>query len=183
MAQEDVVTSLLDHLRIYRKDVHDQILALVQDLTEEQMRWQPGDHAPSIGFHLWHLARWGDYDLQQFDGRRQIWETQNLATAWGFPAGLGEAATGTDLGDEESANLTLPDKGFLVDYTRGVFHAMDEYLECSTPEALLRPIAPREIGDRSVMNLLFTHLTHDNRHLGMIEALRGVLGLRGTATR
>ena len=27
-----------------------------------------------------------------------------------------------------------------------------------------------------------SHLTHANRHLGMIEALKGVLGVRGTAT-
>ncbi len=26
------------------------------------------------------------------------------------------------------------------------------------------------------------HLSHANRHLGMIEALRGVLGIKGTAT-
>jgi hypothetical protein len=29
---------------------------------------------------------------------------------------------------------------------------------------------------------LMFHVTHANRHLGMIEALRGVLDLRGTAT-
>jgi hypothetical protein len=34
-----------------------------------------------------------------------------------------------------------------------------------------------------VIKLLHDGLTHDNRHLGMIEAVRGLLGLRGTATR
>ena len=38
---------------------------------------------------------------------------------------------------------------------------------------------PETVGN----NVVMPHLVHDNRHLGEIECLRGLLGLRGTATR
>ena len=34
----------------------------------------------------------------------------------------------------------------------------------------------------SIGTVVMSHLTHANRHLGMIEALKGMLGVRGTAT-
>jgi hypothetical protein len=37
-------------------------------------------------------------------------------------------------------------------------------------------------GGRSVGQAVMTNLEHDNRHLGMIESMRGMLGLRGSAT-
>ena len=44
-------------------------------------------------------------------------------------------------------------------------------------------ITPGPAGDtRDIGGLLLNHFAHDNRHLGMIEALRGVQGLSGTAT-
>ena len=46
----------------------------------------------------------------------------------------------------------------------------------------LRQATASGIDDARVVDLLCTYLTHDNRHLGMIEALRGMLGLRGSAT-
>ena len=39
-------------------------------------------------------------------------------------------------------------------------------------------------GDETeVAEMLLNHLSHADRHLGMIEALRGVLGEQGTATQ
>ena len=34
----------------------------------------------------------------------------------------------------------------------------------------------------TIGDVILNHLSHADRHLGMIEALRGVLGERGTAT-
>jgi hypothetical protein len=36
--------------------------------------------------------------------------------------------------------------------------------------------------DTTIGDVILNHLSHADRHLGMIEALRGVLGERGTAT-
>ena len=118
---------------------------MVDDLTDEQLRWQPGSHAPSIGFHVWHLARWADYDVHQVEGTPQIWHAQGLATAWGFPAGLGQADTGTEMGDDASDRLVLPGKAALVDYASAAFSAVDELLDRLSQDALVQSIRLREI--------------------------------------
>lgn len=52
-----------------------------------------------------------------------------------------------------------------------------------------RPSAGDEIGtsyrasSETVGGAIVTHLTHDNRHLGMLECLVGLGGRAGTATR
>jgi hypothetical protein len=100
MTQETrLIDILLEQLRVERRDAHQRLLGLVADLTDDQLRWRPGPHAPSIGFHLWHVARWEDYDRSVIDATSQLWQAHDLARAWGFPStGLGDADTGTEMG-------------------------------------------------------------------------------------
>jgi DinB superfamily len=178
-----LVAALLEHLRLEGEEAHRRVLLLVDPLDEEQLRRRARPSAPSIGFHLWHLARWADYDAQLIDGRTQVWQQRGLALQWGMqPAGLGEAETGTEMGDEVS-ELSWPDKAALLGYAHEAFAARQDAIRGLVPESLLQPIHSPHISDNSKLDLLFTHLSHDNWHLGMIEAMRGFLGLRGTATR
>jgi len=178
-----LLSVLLRRARHEGRKAHDHVLALVEALTDEQLRWRPGSHAPSIGFHVWHLARWADFDAHEVEGTTQIWHAQGLGAAWGFPSsGLGEAEAGTEMGDDASERLVLPGKAALLDYTRSAFTAVDGLLDrLSEDQQRGAPRAP-DVGDEKLTDLIFTYLTHDNRHLGMIEAVRGLLGLRGSAT-
>jgi uncharacterized damage-inducible protein DinB len=179
-----LVTAVLEHLRLEGEEAHRRVLTLVDDLNDEQLRRRPGPSAPSIGFHFWHLARWADYDAQLIDGRAQVWHQRGLALQWGMqPAGLGEAETGTEMEDEASERLSWPDKAELLEYAHDAFAARHGAIRGLAPESLLQAIHSPHIRDNSKLDLLFTHLSHDNRHLGMIESVRGFLGLRGTATR
>ena len=39
------------------KDIHKVVLQLADDLNDEQLNGKLEGYSPSIGFHLWHLAR------------------------------------------------------------------------------------------------------------------------------
>jgi hypothetical protein len=69
---------------------------VVADLSGEQLRWQPNPTTPSIRFHLFHIARWGDVLLQRLTGAdNQIWHAEGIAERWGFdPAALGVGESG-----------------------------------------------------------------------------------------
>jgi hypothetical protein len=174
--------ALLNRLHAERRETHTSVLRCAEALTDDRLRWRPTDHAPSIGFHVWHLARWADYDAWQLTGSPQVWQARGLAEAWGFPAGLGQNATGTEMGNEAAQQLPLPDKAALIDYTRAAFDALGVALEALALDDLPLPIDPPRNSDPRLA-VLFEYVTHDNRHLGMIEALRGLLGDSGTATR
>ena len=184
-------TSLI-YARIAR--AHEQVLRLTENLPEAVLRWQAGPAAPAIRFHLWHLARWADKVqaslpglTPQLGGRlpsgEEIWAAQSLALRWGLtPGQLGDSETGMGLDDTASAALPLPGRDELLGYARGAFATLDQRLTLIEAADLLAACTdlygePNVVGD-----VLLSHLGHVNRHLGMIEALRGVQGMSGTAT-
>jgi hypothetical protein len=80
---------------------HSLLLKVTSDLTDEQLKRRPAqvppEIAPSIAWHLWHIARWADLVQASIPGmtgelgRRlgpgaQIWESEDLAARWGFNA-------------------------------------------------------------------------------------------------
>jgi uncharacterized damage-inducible protein DinB len=177
------VTDLLAALKTERRLAHQRLLALVADLSEDQLRWRPGSHAPAIGFHLFHVARWAERDRQMIGGGAQVWETEGLATAWGLVGiDLGPVGTAMGIGDEASERLVLPGRAVLVAYAEDAFAAIDDYVDGLTLADLQRKTEAPDTADRVVQDVLLSHLAHDNRHLGMIEALRGLIGLKGSAT-
>jgi len=180
--------SMMGRLSTFYSSSHRQVLAVLNSLDDRYVMWSPNKTAPCIGFHLWHLARWADY-LQEMitETSGQIWEAEGLAEEWGLQdADLGFAQTGMGLDDDASASLRLPVKDVLLDYARKAFAKADQVVGTMADEDFHRTVQDRlqaegeevEIGDA-----VLSWLKHDNRHLGMIECMLGVQGLRGTATR
>jgi hypothetical protein len=174
-SEPSLAEALIVKARLDGREAHERVLTLVDDLTDDQLAWRPGQHAPSIGFHAWHLGRWADFDASQVTGDKQIWEARELAAAWGFATQLGQSETGTEMGDDASDLLVLPGKAELLDYVRNAFASIDNALDGATK-------THERHSNEQVADLICTYLTHDSRHLGMIEALRGMLGLTGSAT-
>lgn len=174
---------------------HAQLLKVTEELSDEQLGLQPGPTAPSIRFHLWHISRWSDrhqaflFELTDEAGTkdsegRELWELEGLPARWGLPAGnLGEGQTGMGLDDDASASLPLPGKNALLDYARRALTLVEQAVE-KLDERMLEERCTDPHGHPNVVaDVVISHLMHVNRHLGMIEALRGVQGLHGTATR
>jgi hypothetical protein len=176
------------------KEIHKVILHLADDLNDEQLNWKPEGYSTSIGFHLWHLARESDYlkaailhhypqVLRGFDGDREIWETESLAQKWGFPEGLHQTV-GTGLSDEAAATLPIPKKDELLAYLRSSYEAIEGFIEAldtnfpdfeNVDEDLRKKIEMIRLN-------LQVFLSHDCRHLGMMECLKGLQTGFGSAT-
>ena len=97
---------------------------------------------------------------------------------------LGYAQTGMEMDEKSAMALRMPEKGMLLDYVRRSFAAAQQ--------------AIAKIGDNEFFDvyeglhgenwhegrigpIVITWMTHDNRHLGMIECLVGVQGRSGSA--
>src|SRR6202521_1072908 len=86
-------TALLEH---HLKEGHAAALALVGELSEEQFRWRPDRGPQSIGWNLWHIAKWDDFmaealvartpSLSHLGPARQIWDSRQIADQWGWGA-------------------------------------------------------------------------------------------------
>lgn len=176
------------------KDIHRVVLEFAQELDEDQLRWKPRGYSTSIGFHLWHLARESDFlkaiILERtpqlgpdFGEPTEIWVREELAQKWGFPTDL-TATVGTGLSDEMAAMLPIPPKGELIDYLERSYSAIEMFIQqlderYPTFEGMDEELARKLQNIR--LNLL-VFLSHDCRHLGMMECLKGLQTGFGSAT-
>ena len=176
------------------KDIHKVVLNFAEELNDAQLNWKPPGYSTSIGFHLWHLARESDYlkaailkyypnlDLGVAD-EGEIWAQEHLAERWGFPLEAHETV-GTGLSDEVAASLPIPKKDELLAYLRRSYEVLENFIE--TFDARY-PNFDGLDDERSkqVQNVrlnLLVFLTHDCRHLGMMECLKGLQTGFGSAT-
>lgn len=169
------------------------ILAVTRDLTAAQLTTTAGLHAPAIGFHLWHIARWADIVQAHLPSMgaetgaaqiQEIWEREGLAAQWGLAnVELGYQDTGMGLPDDAAQALALPDGATLLAYATRTFAAAAQTTSAVDDERFVRSGRDPLGREFTVGGTVLNHLLHLGRHLGMIEALRGVLGLHGTATR
>ena len=176
------------------KDIHKVVLNLSEDLNDEQLSWKPEGYSTSIGFHLWHLARESDYlkaailrhypdFVPEFGDGKEIWERESLAQKWGFPEGLHQTV-GTGLSDEVAATLPIPQKDELLGYLRNSYEAIESFVErLDTRFPSFENIDEEQRRKIEMIRLnLLVFLSHDCRHLGMMECLKGLQTGFGSAT-
>lgn len=168
--------------------IDQQVLSVLRNESEDKLHWTEGTTAPSIAFHVWHIARYSDRNqamLANISGGSgtEIWESQGIADRWGLDTSkLGGVQTGMGMSDTDSANLTLPERADLLAYTEWTIRLLEEQIARLDDQSLSTDVSAPSGSSTTVGAALLSHLTHASRHLGMIEALRGVQGERGTAS-
>ena len=176
------------------KDIHRVVLDFAAELNEEQLRWRPRGYSTSIGFHLWHLARESDFLKaiilertpqldSDFGEPTEIWAVENLAERWGFPTDL-TATVGTGLSDEIASTLPIPPKDELISYLKRSYEALEVFVSM-LDERYPTFDGVEEDFQRKLQNIrlnLLVFLSHDCRHLGMMECLKGLQTGFGSAT-
>jgi uncharacterized damage-inducible protein DinB len=175
----------LDLAKQRSKMTRELVLKVVGSLSDDQLAWRPAPRAHSMGWTLWHVARCADKFAAELGGTPEIWTREGLATKWGLAEVLlGSNGVGTGVDDETAATLRPPSKDLLLDYTRRSFAALDAVVDCFDSEAVARERTTFFFDEPAAIGRAFvTSIAHDNRHLGELEYLKGLLGLRGTATR
>ncbi|HET9346933.1 MAG TPA: DinB family protein [Candidatus Limnocylindrales bacterium] len=177
------------------REIHRVVIALVESVDEPQFHWRPEGYATSIAFHAWHLARESDFLRAailaragdqlgpEFGSKTEIWVSEGLLERWGFPPEIG-TAVGTGLTDEVASTLPIPDRAEVLGYLRRSYDELEAFVRrvderYPDAEGLEEEFGLR-IG-RIRLNVL-NFLTHDCRHLGMMEVLKGLQTGFGSAT-
>ena len=181
-------------------DTHERILVYLLRLPEAQLIWRPPGGTLSIAWHGWHVARWADNLQASIPGMTpeltrilrpgvEIWETEGLAARWGWDGTkLGWGETGMDMADADAQQLLFPAKDELLDYVARALAQADHNVGAIDREQLesieqWQPKTDGVWGEATVGDAVMEHITHECRHLGMMEALLGLQGQPGSATR
>jgi hypothetical protein len=172
------------------------VVKMAGKLDDGQLRHLASPTSPSILFHIWHLGRWADRvqstvpGLTPALGRKlppgqEIWDMEGLAAAWGFDDSiLGNGRTGSGMTDADAQGL--PETAAVLAYVEQAFAAVETAFEAIDDEQMVQPArlktAHGPVHEIITGEIMTSHLAHVSRHLGMIEALIGVMGKHGTAT-
>lgn len=159
---------------------------LVRDLTPEQLRWQPDGHDTTIIFALWHAYRSCDELVHGV-----VMSRPSVFASGGWAARLPVAETGvTGFGNgltrEQIAAIDLGLDDVLA-YASAVGESINAYLaSISDDEAAEMVALPFFTGvypevDRMsrLETVAFFAIGHVSEHLGEVQMLKGMLGMRG----
>lgn len=179
---------------------HRLFLGFLQKLSDEELHHNLSSGSHSIAWHAWHTARWADFVQASLPGMTpelgsrlgtgvQVWYRDDLANRWGFKADdLGFDETGMQMNDAAAQALVFPAKAALLDYVERAFTAIAESLKQLDDEQFvsaeqIQPMTEAIWAEGAVGKVVLEHVSHANRHLGMIECLLGLQGKPGTATK
>jgi uncharacterized damage-inducible protein DinB len=179
----------LDLIKERVKLANKQALALAESVTAEQLAWRPTPKAHSIAWTLWHIARSADRMSVELAApganRTEVWVGDGLAKRWRLgPEVIGSNSVGTDVSDDVAATIAPPARDDLLGYARRAFAAVESSVAALTDADLGREYESAVLErHETVGNTLLICLTHTNRHLGELEYLKGLQGMKGTVTR
>jgi len=189
------ITPLVSIVTNFR-ETNAEVLKVIHELSDDQLRWRPNSFCHSMAFIVWHIARWTDHlqatipGMTEELGRRlptgqQVWDKGQFAKHWGFDAAqLGYLETGTDTDIEDMGEPNWPKKDVLLNYAQQVFLAVDHAIG-SIDEEQFQEFERQQYNDdrmeesraktNTVGNAIMEHLIHNVHHMGEFYYLRGLL--------
>lgn len=171
--------STIDFIRSSLKQMHSMYDDSIADLTPEQLSWRANDNGCPIAFVLWHYVRTEDNIIQFVLQRKPtVW----IEGGWYEKFGLDRTAQGTGMTLEQAQALKLEPKEEFQKYMQDVWKATDDILADKDDSFLQQTTTVKPLGEMPVQNAIGNMcLTHGFNHLGEIQHIRGLLGLRGMA--
>ena len=166
-----------DYLAEYTRGVLSQTMRSVEDLSEEEVHFRPGEHCNSIAFDAWHIARTADNLIHfAFEREQPVWLQQGLDQAWGLP----KADQGTGMSPEDAYALRFPSGEVLAKYAEDVAAAIVPRIEAMTDEYLQATTMIRPQGELPRYQIIGqVIINHGNNHIGQLNLARTILGKEG----
>jgi uncharacterized damage-inducible protein DinB len=170
---------LVDFIRGSLRQLHGSYKDAVSDLTDEQLHWRANERGHTGAFVLWHYYRTEDNIINfVLQHKSTVW----LDGGWDQKFGLHRTAQGTGMTLEEAQALRLTPKEDFMAYMDAVARSTDDYLAGLDDAALETTTTVKPLGEMPIKNAIGNMcLTHGFNHLGEIQHLRGLQGLRGMA--
>jgi hypothetical protein len=159
---------------------------LIEGLSDKQLHWQPEHHDSSINFALWHAYRACDELVHGM-----ALQKPSVHASQGWADRLPVAQTGfTPFGNgmtREQIGAVWLDAREIVEYARCVGVSIASGLEAMSDEDAAAEIAlpfftnvyPDVDRMSRIETIAFFAIGHTSEHLGEVQMLKGLMGLKG----
>lgn len=156
--------------------VRDELPAVLDGLTGDEVLHRPGPDANPIGWLVWHLARVQDDHLAGIAGAlgrpvEQVWGQwrERLGLPYGDDIGYGHSS-------EDVAAFDVTDAGLLLGYQQAVHDLSVEVLAAMSEDDLGRIVDTYDGEPISAQVRLVSVIGDITAHLGQAAYVRGLLG-------
>ncbi len=169
--------STVDFIRGSLKQLHRSYDEAIADLSPEQLHWRANDHGHPISFVLWHYVRTEDNIIQFVLQRKPtVW----IEGGWYEKLALHRTAQGTGMSLEDAQNLRIDALDDWRGYQTAVWETTDAFLAAADDAMLEQTTTVKPLGEMPVQNAIgMMCLTHGFTHLGEVQHVRGLVGLKG----
>jgi len=145
--------------------------AVVDGLSDDDLRHRPTPDANPIGWLVWHLTRVQDDHVAGVAGHDQVWD--EFAERFDLP--YDHADHGYGHTSEQVAAFAAP-ADLLADYLAAVHDRTIGYLATLEPDDLDRVVDERWDPPVTLGMRLVSVVNDDTAHVGQAEYVRGLLG-------
>ncbi|MGN6252241.1 MAG: mycothiol transferase [Marmoricola sp.] len=153
----------------------DQVDAVLDGLTEEELAWRPDGRANPIGWLVWHLTRVTDDHVADVAGDEQLWTSGGWVERFGLPLDVGDIGFGHS--SDEVARVRAP-ADLLAAYHRAVLEASATYVGRLSAADLDRIVDERWDPPVTLGARLVSVVGEVDQHLGQAAYVRGLLERR-----
>ncbi|MDO9456262.1 DUF664 domain-containing protein [Nocardioides sp.] len=152
--------------------VHESTQAVLDGLTDDQLRHRPGPEANPIGWLVWHLARVQDDHVADVGGHDQVYD--GYVARFDLP--YDAAAIGYGQSSDDVAAFAASAE-LLADYAAAVHDRTVAYLGTLGADDLDRVVDDRWDPPVTLGARLVSVVNDDTQHVGQAAYVRGLLGL------
>ncbi|MEX2226124.1 MAG: DinB family protein [Dehalococcoidia bacterium] len=171
--------NLVEFIHAELRRLHTMLDRSTADLTPEQWHTIPAANpaANHLAFEMWHYARTEDnvvrFILQGL--RPTVW----MEGGWAERLGLPPVTQGTGMPATDAQALRIDDLSLFGEYVDAVWASTEAYLSNPDESAFDTLVTVKPLGDMPAIRALGqVCMTHGFTHLGEIELVRTLLGLR-----
>jgi len=159
--------------------VSQELEAVLDGLTVDEINQQPRPDCNSIGWLAWHLTRSHDRNMSEIAGKEQLWTSDGWHAKFNLPPNPAE--TGVGYSSKEAAAFKAPDGNTLLEYHHAVLERIKDYVSNTLSETELKResesptlgiIAP-------VRRRLVGVISEGLQHVGQAAYVRGLLKGKG----
>ncbi len=156
------------------QDCFDRVATLVpavlDGLTADDVRWQPGPGANSIGWLIWHLTRVQDDHIAGVAGAGQVYAdwAESFALPYGNDIGFGMSA-------DQIAAFRVSSPELLSGYHAAVHHRTTGYLASLTDDDFDRIVDESWDPPVTLAVRLVSVINETAQHVGQAGYVRGLL--------
>jgi uncharacterized damage-inducible protein DinB len=154
-------------------DIQKALMQAVDNLSQEELMWQPQPGANHIAFILWHMLRVEDWFIHYlFQRIPQVWESEKWHERLDLPDD--PRTTGVFYTAEQIDSFPRVDLGDLLAYGKAVRARTVEYIRNVDPARLDELVKSRHFGEVSIGTMIGHLICELGQHVGQIAYIRGL---------